>query len=185
MRQERPTTYDAIVESAFDVLGRDPSASLSDVAAAAGVGRATLHRHFAGRADLILALAKTADRELDDAVKIAVASAASWTDALRLSMVAIIPLANRNWFLAQEALDRHPEIAAAYAAQRADLIEAIDEARKEGAFAPDAPTAWIAAAYDSLIYAGWEAVRAGDLTPTQAAALGWRTLTQGLQGGAK
>ena len=115
-------------------------------------------------------------------MKSAVAGAPSWTEALRLSMGAIIPLADRNWFLAQEPLEHHPDIAAAHAAQQAELVEAIDEARKEGAFAPEVPTSWIAAAYDTLIYAGWQAVREGDLTPAQAADLAWRTLAHGLKG---
>lgn len=182
MIQQRPKTQDAIIEAAFDVFGRDPSASLSDVAAAAGVGRATLHRHFAGRDDLIVALAKQATEELDAAVAKAVEGAESWTASLKLSLAAIIPLANRQWFLAQEPLEHHPDIAEAYAAQRADLIEAIEEAAKEGAFAPDVPAGWIASAYDSLIYAAWEAVRAGELTAAQAADLAWRTLSSGLKG---
>jgi len=183
MIQQRPTTRDAIIEAAFDVLGRDPSASLADIASMAGVGRATLHRHFAGRDDLIVELAKVAIEELDAAVQAAVKDAPSWTASLELSLHAVIPLANRNWFLAQERSDQNPEIAAAVAAQRAELVEAIEEARKEGAFAPDVPTSWIAASYDNLIYTAWEAVRDQELTPKQAASLAWRTLTTGLKEG--
>ncbi len=185
MIQKRSTTRDAIIDAAFDVFSRDPSASLNEVATVAGVGRATLHRHFAGRQDLIIALTKLAMEELDEAVALAVAGAESWTASLRLSLTAIIPLANRQWFLAQEPVENHPDIAAAYAAQRAELIEAIEEAGKEGAFAADVPATWIASAFDSLIYAAWEAVRKGDLTPAQAADLAWRTLTLGLSGDAK
>lgn len=183
MKQNRPTTRDAIIEAAFDLFGRDPSAPLGDIAARAGVGRATLHRHFAGRDDLIVELTRIAMEELDTAVQAAVKDAPSWTAALERSLRAVIPLANRNWFLAQERADQNPEIATALAAERAELTEAIDQARKEGAFAPDAPTPWIAAAFDSLIYAAWETVRRGELTPTQAADLAWRTLTRGLNGG--
>ncbi len=184
MKQERPTTRNAIIEAAFDVFSRDPSASLSEVAAAAGVGRATLHRHFAGRDDLIVALTRIAMDELDTAVQAAVKVAPSYTAALERSLHAVVPLANRNWFLAQERGDQNPEIAAAVAAQRAELIEAIDEARKEGAFAPDIPTSWIAAAYRNLIYCAWETVRDQELTPKQAAGLAWRTFTAGLKGDA-
>ena len=183
MKQERLTTQDAIIEAAFDVFSRDPSASLSEVATKAGVGRATLHRHFTGRDDLIIALTRIAMDELDTAVQGAVKDAPSWTAALERSLHAVVPLANRNWFLSQERADQNPEIAAALAAERAELTEAIDQARKEGAFAPDAPTPWIAAAYDSLIYAAWETFRRGELTSKQAADLAWRTLTQGLTGG--
>ena len=100
--QFRPKTRHAILKAAFDVFSRDGSASLSDVAAAAGVGRATLHRHFAGSADLFAALTETAMRELDEGVARAVAPATSWTASLRLSLEAIIPLANRQLFLEKE-----------------------------------------------------------------------------------
>lgn len=185
MKQERPTTRNAIIEAAFDVFSRDPSASLSEVAAAAGVGRATLHRHFAGRDDLIVALTRIAMDELNAAVQAAVKDAPSWTAALERSLYAVIPLADRNWFLSQERADQNPEIAAALAAERAELTKAIDQARQEGAFAPDAPTSWIAAAFDSLVYAAWETVRREELTSSQAANLAWRTLTEGLNGGVK
>jgi TetR/AcrR family transcriptional repressor of lfrA len=53
----RARTRKAILEAAMTVLADNPAASLSDIAAVAGVGRSTLHRYFAERADLIRALA--------------------------------------------------------------------------------------------------------------------------------
>jgi len=182
MIQTRPTTRHAILEAAFDVFSRDGSASLSDVAAAAGVGRATLHRHFAGRADLFAALTETAMRELDEAVARAVAPATSWTASLRLSLEAIIPLANRQLFLEQEPAAHTAEQAKTAAAQRAELVEAIEHAKAEGGFDPAIPTSWIAETFDALVYAGWSAVQSGALTPAQAADLAWRTLINGVGG---
>jgi serine phosphatase RsbU (regulator of sigma subunit) len=45
-----------ILDAAERLLERSPSATLADIAAAAGVARATLHRRFASRDDLIAAL---------------------------------------------------------------------------------------------------------------------------------
>jgi serine phosphatase RsbU (regulator of sigma subunit) len=45
-----------ILDAAERLLEQSPSATLADIAAAAGVARATLHRRFARRADLIAAL---------------------------------------------------------------------------------------------------------------------------------
>jgi TetR/AcrR family transcriptional repressor of lfrA len=53
----RARTRKAILEAAMTVLAENPTASLSDIAAAAGVGRSTLHRHYPERTDLIHALA--------------------------------------------------------------------------------------------------------------------------------
>jgi AcrR family transcriptional regulator len=54
----RSRTRRAILDAAVAVLAQNPSASLGDVAAAAGVGRTTLHRYFAERTDLMTALAE-------------------------------------------------------------------------------------------------------------------------------
>src|SRR5690349_9658725 len=55
----RGRTRKAIIDAAMIVLAENPAAALSDVAAAAGVGRSTLHRYFPERADLIRAVALT------------------------------------------------------------------------------------------------------------------------------
>ena len=179
----KPTSQAAILEAAFQTFSDRPGASLADVAARAGVGRATLHRHFSSREALMTALARAATAELNEAVDAAVADATSHTDGLRLALVAIIPLAQRQWFLAHElAVLQDPGVAAAYDADRSELCAAIDAAKAEGTFDPAVPTRWIAEAYDGLIYAAWEMVRDGDLTAGQAADLAWDTLTQGLAG---
>lgn len=53
----RSRTRKAILDAAASVLADTPTASLGDIAAAAGVGRSTLHRYFAERTDLLRALA--------------------------------------------------------------------------------------------------------------------------------
>ncbi|MEM8654678.1 MAG: helix-turn-helix domain-containing protein [Pseudomonadota bacterium] len=168
-----------ILEAAFEVFSQNPGASLADVAQRAGVGRATLHRHFKGRGDLMVALTLTAARELDAAVDTAVVNCTTYTEALEVALHAILPLAARHMFLATEPAIHDPRVAAVYAAQTRDLARDIDHAKAEGTFDPHLPTEWIVQAYENLIYAGWALVAAGDATPKQAAALAWRTLTQG------
>src|SRR3954467_13443717 len=43
----------AILSAAGDCLSRDPAASTSEIAKAAGVGRVTLYGHFPSRAELV------------------------------------------------------------------------------------------------------------------------------------
>ncbi|MEM8978146.1 MAG: TetR/AcrR family transcriptional regulator [Pseudomonadota bacterium] len=182
MNQIRPATRDAIIEAAFEVYSRNQAASLSDVADRAGVGRATLHRYFPGRLELMRALAKIALLELDEAVDAATAGAESYEEGFRLSLHALVPLANRQWFLAHERLEDDPEISAAYEASQNALRQDIERAKEEGAFDPNVPTAWIIEAYENLIYGAWSLVRSGEATPKQAAELAWRTLHNGLKG---
>ncbi len=55
------TPSDRIAATARQVLGQDPTASMADVAEAAGISRATLHRHFRTRGDLLAAAGVTPD----------------------------------------------------------------------------------------------------------------------------
>ena len=177
----RLSTKDAIVEAAFAVFSKNPSAALSDVAERAGVGRATLHRHFAGRADLVAEMALVASAELNAAVEEATRATETYTEGLRIAFRAMLPLAQRYMLLATEPVDQDPRVAAAYAAETAELIHDIEEAKREGTFDPAIPTTWIAQAYENLLYAAWTMVASQEATPNQAAALAWRTLTQGMK----
>ncbi len=180
MSNIRPTTTDAILEAAFQVYNLDPTASLAEIAKRAGVGRATLHRHFAGRDTLMTALSERATQELDEAVERATKNAISYTDGLRLSLNAIIPLGDRQWFLSHEHTDE-----AKQAADTAELVSAIGAAKDEGTFDQNVPNSWIAETYENLIYAAWTLIRKGEATPSQASDFAWRTLTTGLQGPSK
>ncbi len=177
----RPTAKDAIIEAAFEVLSRDPSASLSEVADHAGIGRATLHRHFASRSDLTRALALIAIEEMDAAAEAACEDAVSYADAFRRTFAALIPLGDRHGFLALEPIEDDPDIAEAFERQRQDTRDLVEEAKKEGLFDHSVPTDWITQAFDHLLYAAWESVKSGETTHAQAADLAWRTLTIGLQ----
>jgi AcrR family transcriptional regulator len=168
------------MEAAFQLYNENPAASLADIAERAGVGRATLHRHFKTREELMIDLAKAAIKELDAAVENVVVNASSYTQALKLTLEAIVPLADRQWFLYREPLDDHPEIAVQLQRQFKELAGAVDQAKEEGSFDSNVPTAWIVKAFDNLTFAAWEMVHAGEATPKQAAALAWRSLTTGL-----
>lgn len=177
----RPTSRAAILEAAFQIFNEKPAASLADVASHAGVGRATLHRHFRSRDDLMIALAHAAFDELNNAVEDATADAKTHTEGLKLALEAIIPLANRQWFLAHEQVESDPSIAKRYAEDQRELLQEIEQAKLEGTFSKDIPSKWIAQTYENLIYGAWVLVRDQDTTPTQAADLVWRTMTTGLK----
>jgi len=52
----RSRTRRAILDAAVKLLSKDITASLSDIATEAGVGRTTVHRYFPERADLVKAI---------------------------------------------------------------------------------------------------------------------------------
>lgn len=163
------------------MLNADPSASLATIATTAGVGRATLHRYFSGRSELIHALALQATEEIDNAANQAAKNALSHADALHRIMRAIIPLGDRHGFLTREAVDDLPDIHKQQARQKKEFINLIKAARKEGLFHVNCPVQWIASTYDHLIHAAWVMVREEHATQAQAAELAWQTLVHGLK----
>jgi len=68
LRADAERSVRAILEAAEEVLAADPSASMEQVAAAAGVARTTIHRRFASRQALIETLALSAMQQLAHAV---------------------------------------------------------------------------------------------------------------------
>jgi len=176
----RPSTREALIEAAFAVFSKNPSAPLAEVAQRAGIGRATLHRHFASREDLLRALSRIAAQEMNTAVEAACADATSYSEVARLALQALIPLGDRHGFLALESFANDPEMLAEYAREQRETADMVDAAKGEGLFDTAVPTAWIVQAFDHLMYAGWESVKAGETTQEQAAALAWRTLIHGL-----
>ena len=179
----RPSAKDALIEAAFELLSGNPGASLAEIAERAGVGRATLHRHFTSREDLIRTLALTAIEEMDEACEAACADVASHGEAVRRTLRALIPLGARYSFLEREPLEDDPAIAAAFKRQQGEMHDMIEGAKDEGVFDKGVPTSWIAQAYDHLLFAAWESVKEGEATPAQAGDLAWRTLTNGLSKG--
>src|SRR5918995_1052203 len=65
----RDTTRRAILGAAASVLARDRAATLAEIAEAAGVGRSTLHRHFADREELVAAAVEDSLAALGQAVE--------------------------------------------------------------------------------------------------------------------
>jgi AcrR family transcriptional regulator len=55
-RKDAVRTRRAILDAADDLLQRDPEVSHAEIAAAAGVGRASVYRHFPERQDIVVAL---------------------------------------------------------------------------------------------------------------------------------
>ena len=178
----RLSSRDAIIQAAFAILSRDSGATLTEIAERAGVGRATLHRYFPSREDLIRALAWMAIEEIDQAAAGVAEAAGSFSEALEKVLGALIPLGDRHGFLAREPVEQDSAITAEFERQMRETRELVEAAKREGAFDTSVPTGWIVQAYEHLLYAAGESVRAEDITPAQSADLAWRTLTSGLGG---
>lgn len=164
-------TRDEILASAQRHLNVDPRASMAVLAAAAGVGRATLHRHFASREDLLHELGtRSLDRweaSLDGADA---HGAAGSGDAARIE-ACLRDLLGR--YLA-DSDDFGFALTDAFLTSAADLLARSDglfdrevelyvAAQTTGVLRDDLPPRWLGHAVYGLLVAAREAMRDGDV----------------------
>ena len=180
MSKSQTSTREGLVRSATRTLTSQPGASLEEIAKRAGVGRATLHRHFGSRNGLIRELALAALEETDRAT-----AQIPWdttaVEMLRATLEAVVPLGDRYHFLSQELETlKDPDIVAATQRQLKGLGDLVAAVKQEGKLAQDVPDAWTLAALDALIYAAWSSVHEGWVARREAPGLVLRTILEGL-----
>ncbi|MFE6282664.1 TetR/AcrR family transcriptional regulator [Streptomyces sp. NPDC057877] len=169
-RADALRSIEAIVRAAAECLGRNPEASLTEIARAAGVGRVTLYAHFTSRAEVVdAALSRALDQgdEVLDTVDL--------TGDPRLALARYIesgwPLVDQARALltaAQRELSpgRVRDLHAAPAARVETLLA---RGRAEGAFRTDLPIPWMVNVLHAVMHSAAEEIRAGRLTSDHAA----------------
>ncbi|MFC4584488.1 TetR/AcrR family transcriptional regulator [Sphaerisporangium corydalis] len=175
----RGRTRRAIVEAAVSVLGRDRTATLADIAGAAGVGRSTLHRYFADREELVEAVIGDSFRVVERSVQDAEPGQGPPLAAMRRLVAALVGAGDRLLFLfgdprTLEGRKAAPEPAAS------PVIELIRRGQAEGVFDPEAVPAWIEQVLWALVYTGCEAAGKGLLSRHEVASAVVRTLENGI-----
>ena len=169
----------ALLDAAIDTFARNPGASLSDVANRAGVGRASLHRHFRSRSDLVAAAARQCRDEIDAATAGALEDARTARDRLSRMLRAVVPLGDRYHFLASETVDDE-DARKRYERDLDWLADLVADLEADGVIAADVPRSWVVANIDAQVWLAWSEVAAGNLAPVHAADLVLRTLLEGL-----
>ncbi len=158
-----------IVDAAVQTFRLRPEASMNDVAAAAGVGRATVYGHFTSRAELVdAALSDVLRRgndvlaalDLDGDVVTAFASLVSASWELLDESRALLEVAQ-----AELAPDR---IRALHAPLEDRVVNLIERGRSEGVFRMDLPTTWQVASMHALLQAAAAEIAAQRLSPADA-----------------
>lgn len=169
-----------LLESAATALAQNPRASMSAIAQACGIGRATLNRRFSSRQDLMRAIAMDAMNHLDEITK--EASVESSAQAfLRRILPSLISLGDRFRVLDQDPeLLEVSEIQQALERQRKESIALSRSLKEENALDHSVPDAFFAAALDGLLFSTWTAIADGHLAPNDAPNLIFRTLFTGL-----
>lgn len=153
-----------IVSAARELLGRDPAATIDEIAAAAGVGRMTLYGHFPNRAELVEAAlvdALTEGEATLSAVDL-VGDAREALDRLLASSWSLVAESSSLLAAAQEVLPpgRVRQLHGAPAARLEDLVR---RGQADGVFRTDLPIGWLVSAVHYLLKGAAEEERAGRL----------------------
>ena len=180
VRYQRSRT--AIVEASIQLLLSNPDASMSEIALAAGVGRATLYRHFETRDDLIKALTLLCLEETDEVLLPLKEQGLTGLQAILESIKVIVPMAERFRFLMSLASIGATDetVNRAYQRQLNELTGYVEQAKAAGDISESLPVDWVVATYDALLNAAWTLVQWERATPEEATRLFLRTFRASL-----
>ncbi|MEW1718867.1 TetR/AcrR family transcriptional regulator [Streptomyces sp. NPDC093109] len=145
-----------MLRTAAALLTRRPTATMDEVARAAGMGRATLHRHFAGRDALIRALERLGIQEMETALDAARLDEGTADEALRRLVACVEPAAGLLSFLLTENQLFEGEVYDGWARIDARFSALFQRGQEEGVFRIDLSHVWLTdALYGLISSASW------------------------------
>jgi len=173
------STRDTVLAAGQRLLTKDPTASMAQIAAAAGVGRATVHRHFDSREDLLREIGlRSLEHWQEELVAAGVAETAASADPARIrtcldELLAQYVADSEDFGIAltDPTVLNDPALKA-----RADLL--FDEevtlyaaAQEAGVLRADVSARWLGHTVYGLLIAVRDALVAGDIAPRDAESL--------------
>lgn len=177
-----------IARAALRLLNADPTASMSQIAAAAQISRATLHRHYTGREDLVAQLgwmSLESWRAALDAAGVDVAEASGDAETIRRAVSDLCRELVRDadeygFALTEPSLSNDSEITAVAEELNARERAFCKAAQRAGVMRDDLPAAWIGNALFGLLVGLREALRRGEIAVADAERLLRETLLRGV-----
>lgn len=175
-------------QAALRLLNADPTASMAQIATAAGISRATLHRTFATREDLVKFLGRMSLESWRDALDAAGIDEAAAdgngdkvTDALHRLCGELIRDADEYGFvLTEPAAHRDEELVTEAELLQNRELRFYTAAQEAGVLRADLPVPWIANAVFGLLVGLRDGLRRGDIAVRDAERLLRETLLNGV-----
>lgn len=148
---------------------------MAELAAAAGISRATLNRRFSSREALV--------KETLGAALRSVAVVIDGHQPLRASIEALCRIGPRLTVLLRHAdiLESDPDLSGQAQTLLGALEASVQAARDARQLRRDMPIHWQLRVIADLVWSGWSAVEAGEIGPEVCGALVWRSLMEGQQ----
>ncbi|MFJ8696083.1 TetR/AcrR family transcriptional regulator [Streptomyces roseolilacinus] len=142
---------DQVLRAAAALLSRKSTATMDEVARAAGIGRATLHRHFAGREALVRALEELGIQEIEAALDAARPDDGTAEEALRRLVAGVEPAAGLLSFLVTENQLFEGEVNEGWSRLDARVSALFRRGQERGEFRFDLTPAWLTEAFYGLV----------------------------------
>lgn len=177
VRSDARRNIDRILESAIRVLAEAPSATLGQIADESGLHRATLHRHFTTREDLLRALYARAAQEAEAGFAAARPEDGEVEEALARLVRVAVELSDRYRVLLSAD---HPEFVPYRDRAGAPIIALFERGRASGVLRRDLPLRWMQLTFRGLLVAAGTAVSEGGMGLDEAADAATSTLLGGL-----
>lgn len=178
VRSDARRNIERILDAAIRVLAEHPSATLGEIADESGLHRATLHRHFTTREELLRALYARASEDAETAFWATEPERDPFEDALRRMMRVAVELSDRHRVLLSA---EDPEFDSHRRRATTPIIALMAHGRATGAVRRDLPEGWMVLTFRGLMMAAVDAIAAEVLTLDEAADAAVTTLYAGLR----
>ena len=182
LRSDAERNRQRVLDQATRVLTRDRGAGVAEIAHEAGVGRATLYRHFPTREDLLAAIHERACEESEAAIAASRVAEGTATAALERLVAALLDVGDRYRFLLADDTSDLPEPhkRAREERLRAPLLALMDRGQASGEFSRSMDPAWMLTVFGAVLIAAQREIARGQLERGPAVETVTRTLRHGL-----
>lgn len=178
VRSDARRNIDRLLDAAIRVLADHPAATLGEIADESGLHRATLHRHFTTREDLLRALYARAGEDAETALWGAGPEEGPFCSTLERVVRVAVELSDRYRVLLH-AEDPEFEPHRERAAQ--PIVAMLEHGRATGALRRDLPVRWMYLVFRGVATGAADAIADGLLSFDEAVEAASSTLLTGLQ----
>jgi TetR/AcrR family transcriptional regulator, mexCD-oprJ operon repressor len=179
LRSDARRNVEAILEAARAALAEDPQTSMGQIARRAGVHRATVHRHFAAREDLVRALHARAREACLEAVEEAREHGGPPREALHRITRSWIEVADQYRLQQYGVLFAPGDAEVDQGTMGDDLVALLADGARAGELRDDVDPACLAALWAGMVLAGGQMVAQGARDADEAAAHVVRLIARG------
>lgn len=176
-------SHNALMEAGLRLLNQNKEASLSDIASAAGVGRATLYRLFSNKDDLVKAVALHCLDMFLQATAPLENKARSVIHYIEMLLHTVMPMTDEFQFLMdlEYFADGIPEVEKVVNQLDQEMLELFDEGKREGSISKELPSTWLNSYLEGLFISGWLQQKEQGTNAEECARLAFRCFKNGVK----